>query len=176
MRLQLLSEIKSLLRANWLLAWRDSIWTMISLESKLFKWLERKSCLRHQLKSIRWFQWLMKIALLIITTKDGCGFSSLGVQLMFTLISQISWNCSRVAALKVVILASIFQLQKKMNWQRQLSKFFMLLNRGPKRVILTVTNLWTTLNLQVWLISQWRKKRPSLLSGHPKKSKECFPQ
>jgi hypothetical protein len=82
----------------------------------------------------------MKIVQLTITTKDGCGFSSPGAPLMSTLIFLTSWNFSQAVVPKAVIQVSISLQQRKMSWQRQLSKYFMLPNKDPRRAILTETN------------------------------------
>lgn len=112
---------------------------------------------RHPLKSIRWYQWMMKIPQLIITTKDGYGFSSLGVLSMFILIFQILWNFSLVVAAKAEIQAFIFPPQRKMNWQKQHSKSFMQQSKDPKRPTQTETN--PSINhrpLVLWMLL-WRR-------------------
>lgn len=115
----------------------------------------------------------MKIVQLTITTKDGCGFSSPGAPLMSTLIFLTSWNFSQAVVPKAVIQVSISLQQRKMSWQRQLSKYFMLPNKDPRRAILTETNRWIIPNRQAWLIFLWRRKRQKQVLVHLKRSMEC---
>jgi len=125
--------------------------------NKSFKWFAKKLWHKTLQKSIKWFQWMMRIPLLIITTKDGYGFNSLGAQLMSTLTFPISWNCFQVEAARAVTLVSISQPPKKMNWRKLLFKFFMQLSRDLRRLILTVTNHWINHKPQVLSMPQWRK-------------------
>ena len=151
---------------NWLQASRASTWTMKLFVSRLSKWLEERSTPRHLLRSIRWYQWMMKIKLLITTTKDGSGYSSLGVQLMFTLISPTLWNSSLEEAAKEVTQACIFQQQKKTSLQKRPCKFFMLLSKDQRKLIQTATNPWINLRLPALSMLQWRRS-PLLARNKP---------
>ena len=148
-------RITSLTPVSWLQALKGSTWTTKLSASRSLLWLEEKFTLRPQPKSIRWSQWMTRIQQLTITTRDGCGFSSPGAQLMFTLIFLTSWSCSRVEAAKVEIQAFTSLRPRRMSLPKLLFRFFMLLSRDRRRPIQTVISLWISLRLPVLSMPHW---------------------